>query len=153
MTCQDIAQAALTRFANSDAVTQYTSAGATLFCAGTDGDIKPLGNYPDLYEGLTLETAKSDTIPDIRYLGILTTGWAAPLNPDGTPHGAPSEHPERVRCMVISVVDQNLDSASILALENMNGELITDPGEGEGPLADALKRAMAVIRVKYIMQN
>ena len=153
MTCQDIAHAALSKYADTDAVKRYNANGATLFCVDPEGEIHTLTNHPDVYETLELATTTNVPVPDIRYLGILTTGWAAPLDPDGTVDGAPSEHPERVRCMLLSVVDHNLDISSILSFENRPGELLTDPGEAVGSLADAMKRAMAVIRMKYTLQN
>jgi hypothetical protein len=70
---------------------------------------------------------------------IVTTGWAAPLGPDGTVDGAPSEHALRRRVrLVVVVADHGV--ASVLRFADDPDEVVTDPGSATGSLADAITR-------------
>ncbi|MFN5601298.1 MAG: hypothetical protein ACK48T_04130, partial [Acidimicrobiaceae bacterium] len=70
---------------------------------------------------------------------IVTTGWAAPLGPDGTVDGAPSEHALRRRVrLVVVVADHGV--ASVLRFADDPDDVVTDPGSATGSLADAITR-------------
>jgi hypothetical protein len=69
-------------------------------------------------------------------LSIHATGWVAPLNEDGEVDVRPSEHPERRRVAVITLATaQGLGSALAFPDET---EIVTDEGQAEGALAEAL---------------
>ena len=70
---------------------------------------------------------------------IVTTGWAAPLRPDGTIEGAPSEHALRRRVRLVVVVADN-GVASALRFADEPDEVVTDPGSATGSLAEAITR-------------
>ena len=69
-------------------------------------------------------------------ISVHTTGWASPLNEDGDVDCAPSDHPERRRVSLITMItDEGRGSALAFADEE---EVITDPGTASGSLADAI---------------
>ena len=73
-------------------------------------------------------------------LAIVCTGWGAPINPEtGTMDGAsaPSQHPERRRVTLFSVVTPRAEVASRLVMDDE--EPTDDPdGGATGALADGL---------------
>jgi hypothetical protein len=70
---------------------------------------------------------------------IVTTGWAAPLNADGSVDGPPSQHEQRRRVRLVVVVADN-GVASVLRFEDEPDEVVTDPGSATGSLAEAINR-------------
>ena len=91
---------------------------------------------PDVYELLEDEDSVKAK-QGYEYIGIVTTGWAAPLNEDGEAEGAPSQHPEkrRVRLMIVA---SRRGVASVIRFEDDSDSQITDPGSATGSLADAV---------------
>jgi hypothetical protein len=67
---------------------------------------------------------------------VVTTGWAAPSEPGGFAHTAPSRHPERRRVRVLVVVDDE-GVGSVLRFGDDPDEPIVEAG-GEGRLAEAI---------------
>jgi hypothetical protein len=87
-------------------------------------------------------TARGGASENIRMFdaaAIVTTGWAAPLRPDGTIEGAPSEHALRRRVRLVVVVADN-GVASALRFADEPDEVVTDPGSATGTLAEAITR-------------
>ncbi len=74
---------------------------AVTFAFTNDG-IRILTRDGDAYEALEMVT---DTYLKEYELGIgiITTGWASPLNADGDVDGAPSQHPLRRRVRLVSL--------------------------------------------------
>jgi hypothetical protein len=99
-----------------------------------------LASQDDVYELLLDKSIKGGKRFD--YLGIVTTGWASPLNEAGDLEGRPSEHPERrrVRLMVVASPE---GMASVLRFQDDPSNPITDPGSATGTLADAIKEFLA----------
>lgn len=96
-----------------------------------------LAQHPDVYELLDAPTSALARMFDAA--AIVTTGWAAPLSPDGTVDGAPSEHALRRRVrLVVTVADNGVASALRFADDPDN--VIADPGSATGSLADAINR-------------
>lgn len=107
---------------------------------------------PDIYEGLArlavacdrgeVTPAQDDKLDDMA-IGLVTTGWAAPLNEDGEIAGAPSEHPERRR-VVLSIIRTKTDRLGRVDFPNArDGEesvVYDDDAPSKGSLADALDR-------------
>jgi hypothetical protein len=153
MNSQQIAKRALERYSLNDTCNLFTADGATIFYAGADGQVYTAIMHADVYEGLRQMANLAEALPEVRYVGIVTTGWAAPTNPDGETACAPSEHPARRRCLLITVVDHNLDIGSVLGFEDDPRDLIEDAGVGTGPLADEMKSTMAVIRFHFLTSN
>jgi hypothetical protein len=94
-----------------------------------------LAQHPDVYE--LLESPSSALARMFDAATIVTTGWAAPLGPDGTVDGAPSEHALRRRVRLVVVVADN-GVASVLRFADDPDEIISDPGSATGSLADAI---------------
>ena len=115
--------------------------GARLYgvnCLGRpldDVNLCSLAQHPDVYE--LLATPSSSLARMFDSAAIVTTGWAAPLGPDGTVDGAPSEHALRRRVrLVVVVADHGV--ASVLRFADDPDEIISDPGSATGSLADAI---------------
>jgi hypothetical protein len=114
-----------------------------------------------------LNTADSDDVymllngvgrdPEDRHtphaVGVLTTGWAAPLGEDGTIDGAPSEHPKRRRVVLFCVATRDGDIASRMVFEDTPTEPVDDDGGATGALADAIDAmALRVWGRSFILQ-
>ena len=108
-----------------------------------DGQLVTLGVYGDIYIGLEKIAAETDEtmLQDFEFIGVETSGWAAPLSGDERNEVSPSQHPERQRVRMVSVVDRTMRMASVIGFEG-DDELKTDLG-GRGSLADALRLVMA----------
>ena len=79
---------------------------AVLYGVYENGEYEKIASHENVYEMLW----ETQLEPDNKFIGfsIETTGWAAPLLPDGTVAPIkPSLHPEKVRCAV--VVTKTLD--------------------------------------------
>lgn len=96
-----------------------------------------LAQHPDVYELLDAPSSALARMFDAA--AIVTTGWAAPLGPDGSVDGAPSEHAQRRRVRLAVVVADN-GVASVLRFADEPDDVITDPGSATGSLADAITR-------------
>lgn len=100
-----------------------------------DMNLCSLAQHPDVYE--LLSTPSSGLARMFDAAAIVTTGWAAPLGPDGTVEGAPSEHALRRRVrLVVVVADHGV--ASVLRFADDPDDVVTDPGSATGSLADAI---------------
>ena len=102
------------------------------------------GAFVDVYEGLEV-FANDKTAHDAIGIGLVTTGWAAPLPADydgesDEEMGAPSEHPERRRVVLHIVRTLEGDAFSVIDIQGTD-ETQTD-STGRGPLADALEYAL-----------
>lgn len=94
-----------------------------------------LGQHPDVYE--LLEAPSSSLGRMFHAAAIVTTGWAAPLNADGTIDGAPSAHALRRRVRLVAVVC-DAGVASVLRFQDEPDDVITDTGTATGSLAEAI---------------
>jgi hypothetical protein len=110
-----------------------------------DGQLVTLGVYGDIYVGLENIANETDeeTLHDFEFLGVETSGWAAPIREEGDDEIAPSQHPERRRVRMLSVIDRTCRIASVMSLDD-DGEILTDLA-GRGSLADAIRLVMANI--------
>ena len=94
-----------------------------------------LAQHPDVYA--LLESPTSSLARMFDAAAVVTTGWAAPLGPDGHVEGAPSEHRDRRRVR-LTVVVANHGTASVLRFADSPDEPISDPGSASGSLAEAI---------------
>lgn len=69
---------------------------------------------------------------------IVTTGWAAPLDDDGTMSQRASRHPMRRRVRAVAVVDDN-GVASVIRFEDDPTHMILQAERGTGDIVDALE--------------
>lgn len=96
-----------------------------------------LAQHADVYE--LLDAPASALARMFDGAAIVTTGWAAPLGPDGAVDGMPSEHALRRRVrLVVTVADNGV--ASVLRFADEPNDVVTDPGSATGSLAEAINR-------------
>lgn len=100
-----------------------------------------LAEEPDVYELLTYPASNYNA--KFSAFAVLTSGWAAPIQEDGSMDGAPSEHPERRRVRLAVVANADLGVASVLRFADEPTEPVTDPGSATGSLANAVSRFVA----------
>ncbi len=94
-----------------------------------------LSQHPDVYELLDAPASALARMFDCG--AVVTTGWAAPLGPNGEVEGAPSEHALRRRVrLVVVVADHGV--ASVLRFADTPDEVVSDPGSATGSLAEAI---------------
>jgi hypothetical protein len=92
--------------------------------------------HPDIYELLESKDALVAKMFD--YAVVVTTGWAAPLAPNGEVTSAPSEHAQRRRVR-LTICANRENVVNILRFPDTD-EVVTDPGQAEGSLAIAVKQ-------------
>lgn len=117
---------------------------AQLYGVTDSGDTVFLAQHPDVYDLLVPESVM-DAHGSFTKLAVATSGWAAPLNENGEVRGAPSQHPERRRVCLVTVVSKER-LASALRFEDDPEGIVTDEDEATGSLADALHALMAVMK-------
>lgn len=117
-----------------------------IFIVDHDNHLEVVSVHKDVYEGLATigNLAKDPVMRRMRFLGIDTCGWAAPVNGDELEE-PPSVHPNRRRVRLVTLVDRNLEAGSALGFKDEPDEIITDDGNAKGSLADSLQEAMACI--------
>lgn len=94
-----------------------------------------LAQHPDVYELLQAPTSTLGRM--FHAAAIVTTGWAAPLGPDGTVDGAPSDHALRRRVrLVVVVCDAGV--ASVIRFQDTPDDVVIDDGSATGSLAEAI---------------
>lgn len=116
--------------------TGHEMSNAVLYGVTKDGSNFELGRAPDVYDLLEEKYSSIGVVG----LAVHTTGWAAPLNSDGEPEGAPSKHPERRRVALVAVMTPE-GMGSALSFADDPDEIITD-SSGTGQLSDALKKCL-----------
>lgn len=100
-----------------------------------------LASEPDVYD--LLEKPSSIYNPKFSAFAVLTSGWAAPIEEDGSIDGAPSNHPKRRRVRLAVVANAFTGVSSVLRFSDEPDDVITDPGSATGSLADAVSRFVA----------
>ncbi len=117
-----------------------------IFIIDHDNHLEVVSVHKDVYEGLdAIGTLANDPVMHrMKFLGIDTCGWAAPVTDDDLEQ-PPSVHPNRRRVRLVTLVDRNLQAGSALGFKDEPDEIITDEGTARGSLADSLKDAMACI--------
>ena len=136
MTPAQLAEAYLTERTHEP--TTFAMASAVLFGVKADGEFVALATHPDIYD--LLESQHDLTYDGGRgFIGIAvhTTGWASPLNENGEPDGAPSQHPLRRRVALVACASYD-SMGSALCFADDPSEIVTDEGQATGTLADAL---------------
>ena len=110
-----------------------------------DGQITTIGTYRDVYEGLEIIAFEADheMLTGYEFLGLETSGWAAPLAVDESRAVVPSQHPERRRVRMVSVLDRTMRLTSVIGFEG-DEKIVSNQG-GQGTLADAMRLVMASI--------
>lgn len=109
---------------------------AQLFAVAKDNSFAWLSSSEDVYQLLE----QSSVLNLSSYSGVLvyTTGWAAPLQSDGSVGVSPSQHSERRRIALAACVNDTSAGSAISFADTK--EVVTDPGSATGSLADALMK-------------
>lgn len=116
----------------SDPNYDHDLSAARLWAVKQDNTYHLIDVSPDIYNLLDTEYKLESYHATI----VHTTGWAAPLNPDGTTDTAPSQHDQRKRVsLVVCVNDKGISSALAFSGES---EIIHDNGTATGSLSEAL---------------
>jgi len=106
-----------------------------------NGETFLIDTHPDIYDLLADEECRADA-KAYSHVAVVTSGWAAPLNAQGEVEGAPSQHPSRRRVRL--VITANAEGvASVMRFSDTPDEVITDPGQATGSLADAIREFVA----------
>ena len=116
----------------SDPNYNHELSAAQLWAVKKDGTFHLLSAHPDVYELLESNYNLCNYVGAI----IHTTGWAAPLEEDGTIGGAPSKHAQRRRIALASCVTNNSVGSALSFADD--AEMVMDPGSATGSLAEAL---------------
>jgi hypothetical protein len=95
-----------------------------------------LAEHGDVYE--LLEARGSAIARMFDAAAVLTCGWAAPVDDDES-DVPPSVHPRRRRVRLLVVVGDG-GVGSVLRFADTPDEVITDPGNAKGSLADAVEQ-------------
>ena len=108
-----------------------------------DYDYKQIGSHGDIYQ--LIDNIIDDRIGSMYdYLGLITYGWAAPLNQDGEVDGnqAPSQHPDRKRVRLLLVTSKEIGGVLGSAMEFVNEEEepVFDYANASGPLHDHMSQ-------------
>ena len=145
MLTMDIQQHALEALHNISTTDQpFDMSNAIVFVLGFDDRRTVITEYPDVYVALDTigtEVARIDNaiagnpLLGARALGVLTCGWAAPVEDGETP---PSCHPERRRVRLAAIATTDLVTGSVLEFQDTPDEPIFDDGSASGSLRDAL---------------
>lgn len=122
---------------------------AVLFAYCAEG-FRVLATAGDIYEGLFLLPFQQTLNAYEEGIGILTTGWAAPMAENGEQEVAPSQHTARQRVRLASVVTRDGSMGSAMAFAENPDNLVTDEGKAEGALAEALHDALISLIAKSI---
>ncbi|MBM3816873.1 MAG: hypothetical protein FJW13_07615 [Actinobacteria bacterium] len=97
-----------------------------------------LAEHGDVYE--LLESRGSAIARMFDAAAVLTCGWAAPVDDDDDENDLPpSVHPRRRRVRLVVVVG-DAGVGSVLRFADTPEEIVTDPGNAKGSLADAVER-------------
>lgn len=127
-----------------ESIGTFSMDGARLYGVTLDGAtfdarfrLSFLAQHPDVYELLEAPSSALGKMFDAA--AIVTTGWAAPLGPDGEPEGPPSEHEMRRRVRLVVVV-ADPGAASVLRFEDSpeDDDVVVDAGSASGALASAI---------------
>ena len=107
--------------------------------ANADGALRIsfLAEHGDVYE--LLESRGSSIACMFDAAAVLTCGWAAPVDDENESDVPPSVHPRRRRVRLVVVVGDD-GVGSVLRFADTPDEIVTDPGNAKGSLADAVER-------------
>jgi hypothetical protein len=104
---------------------------------GENADVNVLDTSPDVYSLLEENTTDDADYPyDI--IGVLTGGWAAPVNNDESDEIAPSAHKDRRRVNLAMFAYSSDQTSSVLSFDD-DADSIVYETRGQGALADSFK--------------
>ena len=116
----------------------FDTSEAQVFAYDGDGFVRILAEHQDPYRALWAAASETLNLNE-NGIGIITVGWAAPTCDTDT---APSEHPDRRRVHLITIINREYEDAAILTFHDGTENMIGFGQGGTGKLADALHFAM-----------
>jgi len=137
MNLHDTASRALSEVAQTDSPFELDE--AQYFVVSPFDDIQILGSHRDVYEGLEILRDHLDKFQRVLptgmlekavALGVISTGWAAPLGSLAELQPA-STSPERRRCRVSALVSSSLEIAIAAQFEDDPDEIVVDSSTGD----------------------
>lgn len=130
-------------------INPFDADSTVVFTIDGTGAITELGRGTDAYTSLEA-VAVSPMEPTAEALGIFTTGWAAPIGPDGDV--VPSESPDRQRVQLCTAIDRRFSCMSAVRFDGGRHEFIDETGQGA--LHDAMLLALVSrLRLEMVQQQ
>lgn len=110
----------------------------------TDGECsaEAIDYRQDVYE-LLEKAPRIKNINKFDFIGVLTAGWAAPVNDNDEDNVAPSLHPDRRRVNLALFSNSSIQTVSVMTFDNdMEDIMIETTGQGalQDEFANALER-------------
>ena len=115
----------------------FTMKRAQMFAVEVGGTVRIIGTCGDVYQLLEETETKKLLATDVA-VGVETCGWASPTTSDEANEVPPSQHPDRRRVRLVTMVTRKFEVASAMGFADTPDEVITDSGTARGALADAL---------------
>lgn len=97
----------------------------------------------DVYE-LLQKAPEAKNIKDYDLIGILTAGWAAPVNDNDNDEIAPSLHPDRRRVNLAMFSNSSIQTVSVMSFDDDLEEILVQTS-GQGALQDEFVNALEKI--------
>jgi hypothetical protein len=138
-TVVELAEATYHELGKEETGDNFSKKDAKAFAVEVGGSIRIIDTHGDVYE-LLEELANQKLLDTDVAIGVESCGWACPIQEgvDDEEQVAPSQHPDRRRVRLISLVTRKFDVASAMGFADTPDEVITDAGTARGALADAL---------------
>lgn len=118
-----------------------------LYDLSETGQLRLLLEPLDIYVGFAAIPCIQHSIGASPFIVLETGGWAAPLSVVSSSDVPPSEQEERRRVRVVMVGDREGQIASAISLADQPEEVICNVEEGEGPLVDAFREALQLLKL------
>jgi hypothetical protein len=135
----ELAEATYHELGKEEEGDNFSMKEAKAFAVEVGGTIRIIGTHGDVYELLESLSNRKLLATDVA-VGVETCGWACPIK-EGVADDeqvAPSQHPDRRRVRLISLVTRKYETASAMGFADTPDEVITDDGSARGTLAEEL---------------
>lgn len=119
-----------------------TISDAELFGVLATGETFQIALGADIYE--LLDDVREKSPLAISGLGVVTSGWACPLDENGEATTAPSLHPERKRVGLVTLITAE---GLVSSMKFADGDEVISDTTGQGSLAIALNEAFVRLTV------
>jgi hypothetical protein len=123
---------------------KFDLAKANFYSIKTDGTFRLIHSHGDVYEGFEQIPSIVRWSKEDEAIAVESCGWAAPITENEDDDTAPSQHPNRRRVRLVSVITNTFETASAIGFAD-NGEVLTDAGEARGSMAEAMWEMMREI--------
>jgi hypothetical protein len=144
----ELAEATYHELGKEEEGDNFSMKQAKAFAVEVGGTIRTIGTHGDVYELLESLAGSKLLATDIA-VGVETCGWASPIKEgvDDDEQVPPSQHPDRRRVRLVSLVTRKYDMASAMGFADTPDEVITDAGTARGSLAEELMNTVMTMVV------